>query len=895
MTGGQGTHSGRPEADFLAAILAHIPDAALSHIEADGKIRRFSTSGKKKDDAGWYSATYAGPVLYGSFGDWRTGINEKWRSGNYQALPPEQKKAVNDTIRAAQKATDAGLKAGQAEAAKKARYLYGKFAAAKTSPLHPYLARKGVSPSEGIRQGEYKGIDTLYIPHYWGRDMVSFQAIGPDGQKRNLAGAGKGYFPIGKDKTGPICLAEGIATALSIHEATGWPCYAAFDADNLIKTAAFLKPLFPDREFLICADDDHESRANKGMLSAKKAAAKCGAYLARPRFLNAAGKTDFNDMHQEQGAEAVRQSLVAALENGRRQAEKPQSQKHGNGEYVVGGFGVHFIEEGGGKIWLSSPLRVLAYTRDRDADNWGRLLEWYDDDGNRHQWAMPQYLLKGNGEELRGALLSGGVSIGSGNKARGLLMTYLQAWQTDKRARCIDRLGWYGGAYVMPDETLGQKSEIIVYQNEAAVRDERGQSGTVAEWTKHVAKPAEGNSRLVFGICLAFAAPLLDIAGEESRGFHFLGGSSSGKTTALYLASSVYGKADRYTRSWRATANGLENIAAAHNDGFLVLDEFSQISAKEVVRGVIYHLMNGQGKARASRSGGAKPAQNWRMLLLSSGEEGLAAKAAREGEAVNVGEELRFVEIDADAGIGIFETAQNRTEAAALANTLKEAATRFYGAAGYEWLKHVVSSRDSLKAALTEKINNYVSILTKGDASGQATRVAKTVALVMAAGEAATQYGLTGWQDGEAEAAGLACFSDWLSRFGTENREEKRLMDQTRRLLSEEIARFPSLNSDGRYINMRMGFVDCVEGVIREYLVFPAQFESEVCKGFPLKWAVNVFRRQGWLRLRADGKSKVSIRGKALKLPEGKTTAMYALRHDVIFGDGDAPENGDTD
>ncbi len=53
---------------------------------------------------------------------------------------------------------------------------------------------------------------------------------------------------------------------------------------------------------------------------------------------------------------------------------------------------------------------------------------------------------------------------------------------------------------------------------------------------------------------------------------------STGKSTVLRVASSVWGGFD-YLQSWRATSNGLEGIAAAHNDSLLCLDEIGEIAA----------------------------------------------------------------------------------------------------------------------------------------------------------------------------------------------------------------------------------------------------------------------------------------------------------------------------
>ena len=38
---------------------------------------------------------------------------------------------------------------------------------------------------------------------------------------------------------------------------------------------------------------------------------------------------------------------------------------------------------------ICSRLRILGETRSDKAHDWGRLLEWQDNDGNPHRWAMP--------------------------------------------------------------------------------------------------------------------------------------------------------------------------------------------------------------------------------------------------------------------------------------------------------------------------------------------------------------------------------------------------------------------------------------------------------------------------------------------------------------------------
>lgn len=72
------------------------------------------------------------------------------------------------------------------------------------------------------------------------------------------------------------------------------------------------------------------------------------------------------------------------------------------------------------QIKICSPLKVTAITCDADGGNFGRLLEWDDSNGSRHEWAMPMTVLAGAGQDLREVLLENGLHFISVNgSARG--------------------------------------------------------------------------------------------------------------------------------------------------------------------------------------------------------------------------------------------------------------------------------------------------------------------------------------------------------------------------------------------------------------------------------------------------------------------------------------------
>jgi uncharacterized protein (DUF927 family) len=550
------------------------------------------------------------------------------------------------------------------------------------------------------------------------------------------------------------------------------------------------------------------------------------------------------------------------------------------GRFEVSQEGVFFIGQKDGEDlppkWVCSRLNIIAKTRDVQSGEWGRLLKWEDDDDVYHQWAMPNELLQGDGVEVRRELARLGLSIAPGKQARDMLTSYLQVWPVNDRARCVDRLGWHGGVYLTPNETIGAQEEHIVFQNIHATEPALSISGSVEDWRNSLGAMSRGNPRIMFAISTAFAAPLADIVNEDSGGFHLRGTSSSGKTTALNAAASVYGHPDKYRRQWRSTANGLEGLAALHNDGLLILDELSQIDPRDAGEAA-YLLANGKGKTRASRTGTAKHAASWRLLVLSAGEESLAALMSRVGKRANAGQEVRLADIDADAGagMGIFQELNGHPTPAALAVTFKESTIRHHGAIGKEWLNRVVAERETLALQIPKVINQLVADMVQKDSMGQVLRVARRFALVAVAGELATQYGLTGWAKGEATIAARECFQTWLESFGsTGNREERALLAQVRGFFeAHACSRFEALTgtAEQRIIN-RVGFVRTNEFGEREYLVLPEVFGREVCQGFDKKFAEKVLVKEGWVIPGNDGRPTQKPR-----IPELGTPRCYVF------------------
>lgn len=825
-------------------------------IIADGRLHRCKVAGGKPGNSDGAYILFGGDFPAGGFQNWRDGRGwQNWHANRPQSPRQRQERwKLWDEVRVAREQDEARR---HDEARAKALRCWD--AAKPANPGHDYLKRKAVA-ADGIRQSR----DRLIVPL---RDRAgvlhSLQFIGPDGTKRFLTGGRKqGCFHLIGAAGETILIAEGYATAASLHAATGLPVAVAFDCGNLRPVATALKSAYPAARLILCADDDHLTEGNPGMTHAHAAAADIGAAVIRPEFGDTRpdSATDFNDMAHLYGLDAVKNAVTAATFP--RQGVRFPYQA---GEFVSnekrGVVWVPASEDGkpASPTWVSTFIDVTAMTRNRDGQEWGRLLEWKDSDRRAHSYAMPQGMLEGDGAEVRRILADGGVTIGPERRARELFLAFLKLCPTDARALCTGRLGWVDDVFVTPFGAIGATEQRFVFQANGATDHAFRQEGTLEGWQDTVARLAEGNSRLVFAIAAAFAPVLLALVGDDGGGFHFQGPSSTGKSTALRAAASVWG-GSQYLRLWRATANGLEGIASLHNDGLLVLDELSQCDPFQAGEAA-YMLANGQGKQRAGRSGGAKDVARWRLLYLSAGEESLGHVMSRANAPVKAGQEIRMADIaaDAGAGLGMFETIHGYDSPSQFAQALKQAADRAYGTVGQAWLRAVVSEREGLKKSLPTMLGAFIAKVVPPNHSGQAGRVARRFGLVAVAGELASRYGLTGWADGEASEAAEICFAAWLEGFGggAANREDGKILAQVAAFFDAHGAsRFQNiLDKDAKVAN-RAGFFKDGPGEdgVRTYYVLPTVFNSDVCRGYGPKAVAKLLVERGYLQSGNDGR-----------------------------------------
>lgn len=299
--------------DTITAFAAAMRDAGLTtddEIIPDGKLRRVTlTTDKKLSKNGWYVLHDDG-IPAGSFGSWKTGVTVTWCAKSDHELSSDERAEYKRRITEQRRQREAEEARTQAEAADRAASIWAQ--ATPANDDHPYLQRKQIAAACARL---YK--DMLVIPARTADGKItSLQFISADGSKRFLTGGQKrgAYATIGRPSD-TILIAEGFATAANLHAVSGCATVIAFDAGNLEPVARTIRDKFPDKQIIICADNDQwttEPIENPGLHYARLAAKPIGANVAYPEFAKsdlANRPTDWNDFALLYGNDRIRSAI----------------------------------------------------------------------------------------------------------------------------------------------------------------------------------------------------------------------------------------------------------------------------------------------------------------------------------------------------------------------------------------------------------------------------------------------------------------------------------------------------------------------------------------------------------------------------------------------------------
>jgi uncharacterized protein (DUF927 family) len=251
---------------------------------------------------------------------------------------------------------------------------------------------------------------------------------------------------------------------------------------------------------------------------------------------------------------------------------------------------------------------------------------------------------------------------------------------------------------------------------------------------------------------------------------------------------------------------------------------------------------------------------------------------------MHAGQEVRLIDIPADAGagLGLFESMPEGMSPGAFSDALKAATGKHHGHAALVFLRGLVADPAKARGVLAAMREKVAGTLTGVEAAGQVRRVAHRFALLAAAGELATAWGLTGWPTGEAERAARTCFLAWMGARGTTGDAEPAAMrDQVRAFLSAHgESRFTDWEAGEqalRTIN-RAGYRRASADGPTFYIETEV-FKRELCAGFDAGTVARALGDTGALEVAGDGRLTHKKR-----LPDGRNARVYVVTP-ALWGD----------
>ncbi len=280
-----------PEAQLIDAMRAaglEPPD----EIHMDGKIHRFKSGTKGSpghgDKPGWY-LVFGDGIPAGRFGCWRAGMEVTWRADVGRKLSQAEEMSHARRLSEAKALRDAALERQHQVASDTVEKIWT--TANSASAEHPYLAKKGIS----VHGARITGDGRLMVPLYdQDGSLASLQYIDHEGGKLYHPGGQTGgkFWMLGTtDEPGTLYVAEGFATAATIHETTDRPVVVAYSASNLVPVTGTLREIYgATQDIVIVADND---KSGVGQRYAEQASAKYGARMVMPSI-----EGDANDYAQ---------------------------------------------------------------------------------------------------------------------------------------------------------------------------------------------------------------------------------------------------------------------------------------------------------------------------------------------------------------------------------------------------------------------------------------------------------------------------------------------------------------------------------------------------------------------------------------------------------------------
>jgi uncharacterized protein (DUF927 family) len=212
-------------------------------------------------------------------------------------------------------------------------------------------------------------------------------------------------------------------------------------------------------------------------------------------------------------------------------------------------------------------------------------------------------------------------------------------------------------------------------------------------------------------ICSSFASILLKPINNTKPFFVHLWSavSGNGKTSASYVAASVWGNPELYKISFKATPLGMDSCAGIFNELPLIVDELQLLNNENNEKKFNpYLLTSGESKTCSNIYFGVQETYFWNNVIITSGETPLTSIGG------GAGEHNRIIEIEIEEKNEIFENKQT------ISNALKFINTN-YGHAGKKFVEWLYSKQENMSIA-ENYVNDFEKKLTELGITGKQSR-----------------------------------------------------------------------------------------------------------------------------------------------------------------------------
>lgn len=340
--------------------------------------------------------------------------------------------------------------------------------------------------------------------------------------------------------------------------------------------------------------------------------------------------------------------------------------------------------------------------------------------------------------QLVAALAGGGAPVTS-NNARPVL-SYLTAYEhafgpSIPRVKVTGRFGRQrdDGPFYLPGASADVEFVPGGYGDAAVYRALSSRRGSLQGWSEMMRQIAGEDFFVPQVAVLASLVPPLQ---SNLRVPNFIvdinGNSSTGKSTSLKLAASVYGRPgdpDSLIMQWMNTRLAVEHVAGLCSGLPIFLDD-AQHCPNELKRSLVYLIANGRGKGRVARGTGVREVPTWHTVALSTSEEPLHRASPHEGARGRI------------LSIG-GSTPPFPSGMSAFVQALEREAAENHGHPGELYVRHLNGWPASNWAAWQQRYWAVRQELGRDSSSNLTDRVSGYVAAIQVAGEIARKlFGL---------------------------------------------------------------------------------------------------------------------------------------------------------